>query len=454
VPASVSRLMPRLSSFSEALVAFRAARLQVCLSQLHGLESVEASTLRARTHLRLGNPDAARAALQLPEALMLDSRDRGEAALLSAIAYFRLGDEEQANDAFRDAYVYAISSLDVALEAEVEYYKGVAAFAEGNLMECQAACVRGLEVAFQPASYAKVGGNVPLDHVVSRIEELLGVIAGAEGRYETWLTHARSALGILDRCATSDVFQEAFALKNLTILARDFDVSADATIVAKRAPSFPWTPDICRVEFATLEALGWCAALRGNCIEALEHFRQADESASASPERIIIAVDRALVARDAGHRAMLIEEISHATKLARAFDWESSAGDTRYALLTLAQVAAPIEVVNAREMLDRHSLIRNAIDSTYLARMEPGTRAEEAYTHGLVLRAEGRLAASAERFQAAFETWGAIGFEWRAARAALELTELEAGDVFRLAVRRELHQRPNSIFSTRARLVA
>ena len=38
--------------------------------------------------------------------------------------------------------------------------------------------------------------------------------------------------------------------------------------------------------------------------------------------------------------------------------------------------------------------------------------------------------------------------------AALELTELDAGDVFRLAVRRELKRRPNSIFSVRARLVA
>ena len=157
---------------------------------------------------------------------------------------------------------------------------------------------------------------------------------------------------------------------------------------------------------------------------------------------IIISVDRSLVARDAGHLAMLIEELTYATKLARAFDWESSAGDTRYALLTLAQVAAPIEVGNAREMLDRHTAIRNAIDSTSLARVEPGTRAEEAYTNGLVLRAEGRLAASVERFQATFETWGAIGFEWRVARAALELTEFDAGGVFRLAVRRELQQCP------------
>lgn len=450
--ASVSRLIPRVGSFSHALVAFRAAQLQSCLSRLHGLDSVEASALRARTLLRLGNPEAVRAAMQMSSPL--DSRDRGEMALLSAVASARLGDEERSNDSFRDAFVYGISSLDVALETEVEYYKGVAAFAAGDLVDCRSACERGLEVAFASASGARFGGNVPLDHVLSRIEELLGVIAGAEGRYDTWLTHAKSALSILDRCAIPDKFQEAFALKNLTILARDVDISEDVAIVAERVPSFAWTPDVCRVEFATLEALGWCAALRGNCVEALKHFRQADQSASTGSERIIIGVDRAVFAREAGHRAMLVEEIDYATKLARAFDWESAAGDTRYALLTLAQVAAPIEVVAAREMLDRHTAIRNTMDPTFVARMEPGTRAEEAYTQGLILRAEGRIAASAERLQAAFETWGAIGFEWRAARAALELTELDAGDVFRLAVRRDLHLRPNSIFATRARLVA
>ena len=408
--------------------------------------------LRARTFLRLGKPDAARNAVELAETLT--SRDRGEASLLSAVSSSRLNDVERARDSFRDAFVYGVSSLDVALEAEVTFYRGLAAFADGDLFEAQNACECGLEIAFQSARGATYDATIPLPHIVSRIEELLGLIAAANGRYDAWLIHARSTLRILDSCAIRDTWQEAFALRNLTTLARDFDVSADATIVAKRAPSFAWTPETSRIEFATLEALGWCAALRGNGVEALGHFRQADQSASASPERIIIAVDRALVARDAGHRAMLIEEIGYATKLARAFDWESSAGDTRYALLALAQVAAPIEVANAREMLDRHTAIRNAIDGTSLARIEPGTRAEEAYTNGLVLRAEGRLAASAQRFEVAFETWGAIGFEWRAARAALELTELESGDVFRLAVRRELQQRPNSIFSVRARLVA
>lgn len=49
-----------------------------------------------------------------------------------------------------------------------------------------------------------------------------------------------------------------------------------------------------------------------------------------------------------------------------------------------------------------------------------------------------------------FETSGAIGFEWR---ATLEAAELDAGELSRVALRSELQQRSNQMFSVRARLV-
>lgn len=450
--ASITRLTPRVGSFVEALAAFRAAQLQLCLSHLHGVESLSAATLRARTFLRLGNPNAARATLQ--DQGPCERRDQGEVALLLAVAHSRLGNEEQSRDAFRDAIVYSISSTDPTLQAEVEFYQGLTALAHDELTEAREACLRGLEIASVPAMFPQPAGSIPLEHVVSRTQELLGVIDAAEGRYNDLLDHARIALSMLDRCATPDRFQEAFTLKNLSILARDFDIDDDARLLAGRVPSFAWTKEICHVEFTTIEALGWCSALRGDSVEALRLFRRAEKAASISPERVIIGVDRALLARAFGHRAMVIEEIEHALDEARGFDWEKAAGDSRDALLVLAQAAAPMAPSRARETLDRYTAIRNSMDSTFAARVEPRARAEEAYTHGLVLRAEGRLAASEERLKAAFETWESIGYEWRAGRAALELTELNAGEIFRLAVRRELFRRPDSVFSARARLVA
>ncbi len=451
--ASVTRLTPRLGSFPDALAAFRAARLQVCLSELNGIDSVSAATLRARSFLRLGDPEAALTALTNLQTQGRESRDLGEIALLRAVAQSRLGDE-QAKDAFQDAIVYSISSTDPALEAEVEFYNGLTAFGEESLLEARAACRRGLDVASEARKFTRNEGYIPLEHVVSRIEELLGVIDAADGRYQDWLGHARLALAMHDRCTISDVYIQAFALKNLTLLARDFDIADDAQLLAKRVPALAWTADVCRVEFTSVEALGWCSALRGDVVGALRLFRRASKVASTEPEHVYVAVDRALVARECGHRAMVVEEIEHALAIADGYDWSKAPGDYRFALLALAQTAAAIAPIRAREMLDRYTGIRNAIDATFATRIEPRARAEEAYTHGLVLRAEGRQAASMERLQTAFETWETIGFEWRSARAALELAELDAGEVFRLAVRRELFQRPDSIFAMRARLVA
>jgi len=455
VLASVSRLRPRLGSFHEAVVAFRAASLQQCLSELHGLESVAARTLRARTLLRLGDPRAGLTALAGSEPET--NQERAEVALLQAVAHFRLEDDKQPGELLRDAFVYSVSATDLALEAEVHLYKALSALGKNDVCAARDLCQTALEVAHTPQYgnlRSRSQGIVPLEHVVSRAQELLGIIAATEGLYQASMEHAREALITLDRCAIPDVFQQAFALRNLAIHSRDFDIEADARMLALRVPALAWTEDIGRVEFTTYEALGWCAALRGKSVEALRFFRRAEAVATTDPERILVGVDRALFAREFGHKPMACEEVEHALNLADAFDWEHAAGDYRVALLTLAQVAAPVATLRARQTLDRHTAIRNAMEAGYAARLEPRARAEEAYTHGLVLRAEGRLTASAERLQCAFETWASIGYEWRAARAALELTELNAGDVFRLAVRRELFQRPNSVFSERARLVA
>jgi hypothetical protein len=151
---------------------------------------------------------------------------------------------------------------------------------------------------------------------------------------------------------------------------------------------------------------------------------------------------------------MMLEELECALDASDGYDWQSAPGDSRLNLLPLAQVAASMSPSRARETLERYTSIRNAMDARFVARFEIRVRAEEAYTHGLVLRAEGRVTAAIERFRSAFDTWNGIGYDWRAARAALELAELEAGDAFRAAVLRNVDVRPGSIFAGRERLVA
>ena len=452
--ASVTRFTPRPGSFSEGLAAYRAARLHLCLSKLHGLQSGGASTLRARAFLRLGDAESALSALTGPFDHDFKRNDRAEIALLQGAAYSHLGNAGQAGDFLRDAFVYSISSTNPALEAETEYYVGLTALGDDSLDEAIVACNRGLEIASNLRQTQKVEGSIPLGHVIARIYTLLAVVASSDGRYRDATQHARLSLSTHDACPIHDVHVQAIALKNLAIAARDFDLSEDVRLLSQRVPALEWTQDLRDVEFTTVEALGWCSALRGDSVNALRLFRRASTVASTIPEHVLVSVDRALLAREFGHRAMVAEEIEHAVEVANGFDWGQASGDSRDALLFLAQAAAAIAPVDAREMVDRYTAIRNSMDITFAARLEPRARAEEAYTQGIVLRAEGRIAASKERLEVAFETWTSIGYEWRAARAALELAELDAGEVFRLAVRQELFKRPASIFSGRARLIA
>ena len=374
-----------------------------------------------------------------------------EVATLSAACHLRAGRLDDAVGAMIEARTHAISSGDAVLEAELAYYGALYAFGRGDAADARSIVERALETL----DGALGGGHAVLlpSHAAARLHEMLLVLAASGGRYRDAIAHARAVVTSLDAAIAQDVYLDGYGLKNLAVLARDFDL-ADSDEICRRVDTLAWTRDIATVQFNACEAAGWCAALGGDVVTALGRFRTAADVATAIPERIIVGLDRAILARESGFAPMAIEEVRHASHLRRAFAWEDAAGDDRRALLLLAQVAAPIDVAEARSAIDRYASVRASIDVRYAGRTEARLKAEESYTHGVVLRAEGRLDASRERLCTAFETWQTIGYEWRAARAALELAELDAGDVFRLAVRRDLNARPRSVFSARARLVA
>ena len=404
--------------------------------------------------LRLGTPEQAVDALKHIDTGGLSDAGRSDYALLSAVAAGRLGQADKASKHLTEARVFAISSNDISLESEGNYYRALAAFGANDLTEAAAICDQTLATIGVKNSAPTGSGMIPLDHVTSRVLELRGMIYGIEGSYDAHATFSRAALAKLDASIVPDVFQEAFALRNLTILARDFDVVSDAAAMQDRVPNLSWTEDLAAVGFATYEALAWCLALRGDCIGALRNLRAAEKHITSGAEGVILSVDRAVFAREHGHIPMVVDELEHAADLARGVNWNDAAGDTRDALLSLAQAAAPMSSRMAREMLDRYTNISKAMNPNYASRIEPRTRAQENFTHGLVLRSEGRDHASMERLTDAFQIWHAIGYEWRASRAAVELAEMNAGEKYKLVVRREISQRPTSIFAARARLVA
>ncbi len=447
---SVSHLPAIKDSFDTALADYRAARFRSCLRRLGKPESNAESLLRSRALLRLKEPTSSLECLQGLEGVT--DVERAEVALLKAVTLSRLGVD--ASPMLLEATAYAISSSNTAVEADTQYYVALIAFGENFITDARLACDRVLDVVRVSAVGASSSYIIPLEHVISRTHELLGLLDATDGRYDKQLTQTKAALSFLSTCSIPDVYQKSIALKNLTILSRDFDRGEDISDLARYAKELPWSEDISAVQFRTLEALGWCYALRGDAVESLRLFRKAAVVASSVPEIVLLGLDRALIARSFGHEPMVCEELEHAAKIAFDFDWNTADGDLRVALLYLAQVAASVSPSVARVALDEYRRINVVMDPSFSSRLEDAYRAEEAYTCGVVMRAEGRLAASIERLTFAFSTWERIGFQWRAARAAVELAELEAGEPFVEAVRRDLITRPDSIFAARAYKIA
>jgi len=447
VASSVTRLVPRLGSYASAVAAFRAACFRDCLAELHGVESHEAAALSARASLRLGDPEGAIRALKPA----FGDFERAETAMLAAASHLRLGRSKEAFAALIEARTHAISAGDYALDAELAYYSALFTVGQGYAGDARDIVERGLDSLGEHRG--RVESVITPSHAAARLHEMLVVLEAGEGRYGDAISHARAVVATLQAAPMQDVYLDGYAFMNLAILARDFDLR-DSAEICRRVDLLRWSGDIATVHFTAVEAAGWCAALRGDLVTAFERFRVATDVSTTVPERIIVSLDRALLARESGFAAMAIEELRYAARLSRTFDWADAAGDHRRTLLDLAQISAPLDTAEARAAINRYSRVCRSTDVRFASRREARVQAEEDYTHGLVLRAEGRLDASAERLRAAFSTWQQIGYAWRAARAALELAELGAGEVFRVAVRRELRERPQSVFATRARLIA
>lgn len=450
MPRNVSELRPSGGSFESALADYRAARLQSCLRQLGRGDTVRERLLRARTLLRLREPDAALESLSNLTGAV--DAERSEIALLTAVSLSRLG--RNADEMIAEATTHANASGNFELRAEAIFFRALIAIGRGRLSDARTTCREGIAFLSIPRQQEETDHIIPLAHIWSRTYELTGFVHAAEGQYRSALSYAKLALSVYESGQVPDVYQESFFLRNLVILSRDFDLEKDVWGLSTRARKLEWTDDIAPIRCSTFEALGWCFALRGDVVESLRIFREAAFSATSPAEQVLLAVNRALIARSFGHQPMAFEEVEYAARVAFGFDWNTASGDLRDALLGLAQIAASIDANVARKALDRYDAISVGMDLNFAARLEDRVRAEEAYTRGVVLRAEGQIAASIERLIVAFSLWHKIGFEWRAARAALELAELDAGEPFLEFVREDLKVRPISIFARRAYEVA
>ena len=428
-------------------MAFRDADLETA-SGLRRQHLAPAALLHARVALRASDPDRATASLAT---IGNDSfAITGECEMLRGAACTRRGDHEGAALAFARARVPVFAAAIAPLEAELEYYEALDAFVAGDVERARAGVERTLSVRPSLATHASQEAYVvPHAHTVARAHELLGALAVKRDDYAEQLVETDRALAALHTEPIRDRWIATTNLANLAVLVRDFGLTENVPALHAAAATPSRASALGGKQFLIVAAIGWCAALSGDQLGALRWFRRARDIARSVPDAIGAEVDLAWLAIEFERYGDARDAIERAVALANGFDWSHSSEDRQLALVALAQGAAASAPAAARRALETYRRTRET-SVLHFTRFERRVVAEVAFAEGVVARAEGRISLAVDRLVAAFDTWLAIGYGWRAARAAIELDELGCGSRYAAYANRYARANPTSCIARRA----
>lgn len=381
------------------------ARFRDCLDVLNGDQSPKAILIRMRAMLLLGEHHAV-VRLNLLE--KIDSMPTGDAARARALlarAYFRSAMRAAASESLSAARTLAESCAEPAALAEVRYEEALQAWSTGDL-----------DTAEQMIS--QIIGNREWR---AKALDLRAWVAKRRNDHAAQIADSRAAFISVHG---EDVWLKANILQSLSAIAREvFDIDAIA-FVESHAENVAWTGETCNQEFYTFRNLAWCFALSGQFLQAGEYFGRAEVCIPSDEHRALIEVDRAYVAQWLGEEKTADRHLERACALADATDWKTS-GEERSALLLLAQVIAPRNVEHAERYLRRYIGITQPLSPLLGSGSgDAWKHALEQYAAGTVYRYKGMRNEAIDAFALAYDIWSAIGYEWRAALAALDLGEL------------------------------
>jgi tetratricopeptide (TPR) repeat protein len=210
-----------------------------------------------------------------------------------------------------------------------------------------------------------------------------------------------------------------------------FETANAKGIAAARAASeaIAWTPDVGVTHFQTARAFGWDAFMRGNPGQAQWAFKEARSLAPSATCRIMGHLDRAYVARIARNEFWALEELAQADALAFDVAWESSYGEERQVLVTLAVLHAPTDAARAQRYATMYSRMGTEnVNPALAVHGDARALAHAKYAQGRIDQTLGRRAAAIASLREAYAIFDRASFHYRATLAASALAELTGDD--------------------------
>lgn len=211
-----------------------------------------------------------------------------------------------------------------------------------------------------------------------------------------------------------------------------------------------WTADIQDYRFLCSRALAWDAYLSGDSARAQWLFKDSKDLAPGDAWKVMAHVDRAYVARMNDNEAWALEELERAHSIAEHVSWGDTKSEERVALVTLAILYAPVDMVRAQRYVSTYiSMGVENIDPTLAATRGRRTVAFEKYASGCVQQVMGNTALAVQSFETAFEIFSQSEYYYRAAIAANALYEVTKNPTWLETARSFAKRFPQSALSAK-----
>lgn len=198
-----------------------------------------------------------------------------------------------------------------------------------------------------------------------------------------------------------------------------------------------WTSDVEVDRFQTLRVFGWDSFMRGESGQAQWAFKDARAMAPSLAWRVMAHLDRAFVARIARNEAWAVEELAEADRLACDVRWESTQGEERLALVTLAVLHTATNAKRAQRYAAMFSQLGvENVNPTLALSADRRAHGFAQYAQGRIDQTLGRREAAAASLSQAYALFDGLNYHYQAAMAASGLAEVTGDMAWRDAAMR------------------
>ncbi len=444
---NVTRLKPRQGSHEKALESFGSGEFSFCADLLFDSPAAESVVLRARALIRLGEASTALESLNALELADLSHELAAEALALKCSALHIVQRPDDASALSVEARARCFSAGLISIEGELLFAFALASLRDGKLDEAERAASAILDLVDESPSWVSPNSyRYSLAFWRARACDIRGFVENLRANFDAQASWLRQSFDEFDKSGVRDDYTLVLLLANYADVAVSLGSKEIIEFVVQRAGKITWNSSLVTHEYRVYSSLAEAASAIGDQVGALRYFRRCLDCAPTTALQIRVGVERGRLLHAIGESFSAREEIEHALRLSRTFNWEAATALEHRQLVLLAAQVAKFDGPQALAMLSRYDALE-ANSSLGVSAKDDRFRGEEFMARAAIFAANGSQDRSIVLLIDALETFTTAKLDSRAALAAAELASLTSESRYVEIVRAHCAENPNSVLT-------